>query len=152
MKIRQSLEPTAAAFAAIRRDDEDIRSLRQLAARLHFTPETRAAFVEADVAFHRRILQASGNPFMHSLGALISTALTASFTLSAPARRPQLSDLVQEQHVAIVDAIEAREPQRASDAMIAVIQQGWSNYGGAEGDAIARLELANYSDVRAGAR
>ena len=79
---------------------------------------------------------------MHSLGALISTALTASFTLSAPTEHPDLSSLVRRQHFDIVDAIEAGDPQRASDAMVTVIRQGWLNFAGSRSTVLAHLDIA----------
>jgi len=143
-EIRQSLEPVAAALAARRRKKQDIARLRELADALVFTSDNRSAFVEADVAFHQGILVASGNPFMQSLSALIGTALTASFTLSAPAAQPELGAAVRMQHMAIVDAIEARDSQRASDAMMTVIRQGWMNYSGMSSTHVATLNIATF--------
>ena len=45
----------------------------------------RASFTEIDVAFHLCLLEASGNPFMRSIGAAIATALAASFRGQRPA-------------------------------------------------------------------
>ncbi len=143
-EIRQSLEPVAAALAAGRRKKDDIARLRELAEALIFTADNRSAFVEADVAFHKSILGASGNPFMQSLCAVIGTALTASFTLSAPTARPELSTIVRQQHLAIVDAIEAGNSQRASDAMMTVIRQGWINYSGMSSTHVATLDIVAF--------
>lgn len=143
-EIRQTIEPVAAALAAARRSDADVARLRALASGLVLRSGDRSSFVAADLAFHESILGVSGNPFMHSLGALISTALTASFTLSAPTEQPQMSALVQRQHEAIVDAIEARQPQRASEAMMTVIRQGWINYSDSGSTSIARLNVVTF--------
>ena len=143
-EIRQSLEPIAAALAAARRTDAEVLRMRALTDALSIAADNRAAFVSADVAFHQCILQASRNPFMQSLGALISTALSASFTLSAPTEHPQLSTLVQRQHTHIIDAIEARNPQGASDAMMIVIRQGWVNYSRSGSDALATLQVVTF--------
>jgi DNA-binding FadR family transcriptional regulator len=140
-EIRQTLEPVAAAFAAMRRRPRDVVHLRELAEGLTFSSGDTAAFVRADVLFHEYVLEISGNPFMHSLGALIGTALNASFTLSAPTEHPELSAAVRRQHLDIVDAIEARDAQRASDAMVAVIRQGWANYSGAGAVPVASLAI-----------
>lgn len=143
-EIRQSLEPVAAALAAMRRNSDDIARLRNLAEALVFTEDSRSVFVEADVAFHQSILEMSGNPFMQSLSALIGTALTASFTLSAPIADPELGASVYLQHMAIVDAIEAADPQRASEAMMTVIRQGWINYSGMNSTHVATLDIATF--------
>lgn len=145
MEIRQSLEPLAAALAANRRNAQDIRSLRALTQHMKADLRHSSAFVEADVAFHRQVLEVSGNPFMFSLAALISTALAASFLLSAPDRDPELAIRVCLQHEDIVDAIEAGDPSRASHAMMTVIAQGWLNVGGAVPHRIAELDLFRFS-------
>ena len=145
MEIRQSLEPVAAALAAARRSAEDVQRLRALAARMKSELRHSTAFVEADVAFHCAVLETSGNSFMYSLAALIGTALSASFVLSAPDRDPQLAARVYRQHEDIVDAIEAADPHRACIAMTTVISQGWFNVGGAVPQRVAQLDLLRFS-------
>ncbi len=144
MEIRQSLEPLAAALAATRRSARDIQQLRALTRRMKAELRHSSAFVDADVAFHRHILEASGNAFMFSLAALISTALSASFLLSAPDRDAALARRVFRQHEEIVDAIEAGDPDRAGEAMMAVIVQGWLNVGGAVPQRLAALDLHRF--------
>lgn len=145
MEIRQSLEPLAAALAAVRRSAEDLRNLRVLTARMQSELRHSREFVEADVAFHSLVLEASGNTFMYSLAALISTALSASFVLSAPDHDPELAARVYRQHEDIVDAIEAADPSRASLAMTTVITQGWLNVGGAIPECCGQLDLLRFS-------
>ena len=89
-------------------------------------------------------LAASGNPFMQSIGALIKTALAASFQSSAPTDDPKRAVLAVEQHARIADAIFRRDPQGAADAMMFVIQQGWTNIGGRSSE-LARLSTENFS-------
>lgn len=146
-EIRQSLEPVAAALAAGRRSEEDVANLRQLVDVLDTDTSDRETFVEADVAFHQLILRASGNPFMHSIAALISTALSASFALSAPAPRSSAVSLVKGQHLAIVDAIAAQDPQGASDAMMTVIRRGWTTYSGFGSTELSRLTVLSFDQT-----
>lgn len=140
-EIRQSLEPVAAALAAGRRSEEDVAELRQLVAVLDTDTSDRESFVAADVAFHQLILRASGNPFMHSIAALISTALSASFALSAPPPHSTAGSLVKSQHLAIVEAIADRDAQKASDAMMTVIRRGWTTYSGFGSAEVSRLTI-----------
>lgn len=86
--------------------------------------QTREGFIAADLAFHRAILGASGNPFLHSIGSVIETALAAAFALSAPVDDPDRFALALRQHRAILDAIVARDAGAASDAMTVVIFEG----------------------------
>ena len=92
--------------------------------------DSKQAFTDLDVAFHLLLLEASGNPFMRSIGAAIATALAASFARSAPTDDPALVSLAHRQHAAIADAVIRRDPQAAADAMMTVIRQGWSYSGG----------------------
>jgi DNA-binding FadR family transcriptional regulator len=143
-EMRQSLEPVAAALAAEKRSDADVEALRAWAQKLRLEPDRVADFVAADVSFHLLILEMSGNPFMRSIGALISTALTASFTHSAPTESVAESAHVQRLHLDVVDAIEFRDAQRASDAMTKVILQGWIRYSGSQLRKIADMQIATF--------
>jgi DNA-binding FadR family transcriptional regulator len=143
-EMRQSLEPVAAALAAERRSDADVTRLQHWAERLKLDRGEVAEFVSADVAFHRLVLDMSGNPFMRSIGALISTALTASFTASAPTGGAEESALVQQQHLDVVAAIRRHDPEGASAAMTKVILQGWTRFFGAKPRRIASLPIATF--------
>ncbi|HET7411989.1 MAG TPA: FadR/GntR family transcriptional regulator, partial [Pararhizobium sp.] len=124
-EMRQSIEPTAAALAALRRNEAHIVRLLSLAEAMANAGLDRQRFTETDLAFHQLILEASGNPMMRSIGALIGAALAASFQLSAPTDSLQELSRAHDQHLAIAEAIIARNPQAAADAMMAVIEQGW---------------------------
>ena len=45
---------------------------------------SRQGFTKADLTFHQAILEASGNPFLQSIGSVIGAALATSFTISSP--------------------------------------------------------------------
>lgn len=122
--IRQALEPLAAASAALRRSDEDIGRIEAAWRSMGPPDQTREGFTAADLAFHRAILDASGNPFLHSIGSVIETALAAAFALSAPVDDPERFALALSQHRAILDAIIARDACAASEAMTVVISEG----------------------------
>ncbi len=151
-EIRQTLEPVAAALAAARRGEDDVTLLRELVTVLDTDASDRETFVEADVAFHQLILRASGNPFMHSIAALISTALSSSFALSAPAPHSSAGSLVNREHMAIVEAIAARDPQAASDAMMAVIRRGWTTYSGCPSTEMARQTVVSFERTQVAGR
>ena len=143
--IRQSLEPLAAALAAVRRTDKDVEALRGLTARMQRELRHSSAFVEIDVAFHRRLLEMSGNDFMTSISALIGTSLAASFAFSAPDSDSALGNRVCRQHEVVVDAIEDRDPRRAAEAINVVIRQGWTNIDGKLPRSLTSLDLVRYS-------
>lgn len=123
-EIRQALEPVAAAAAARYRSDEDIGHIRTAWEAMRCADGTRDGFTAADLAFHRAILDASANPFLRAIGSVIEAALALSFTVSSPVDDPtRLAESARE-HGAVLEAIVARQPQAACDAMSAVILQG----------------------------
>ena len=122
--IRQVLEPLGAAAAALSRTDADLAALDAAWITMRRPDHTRGSFTAADVQFHRAVLDASANPFLQSIGAVIEAALASAFALSAPIDSRERFDLSGRQHRAVLDAIRARDPQAASAAMSAVILQG----------------------------
>lgn len=128
-EIRAALEPLAASLAAIRRSNQQAISLEVLAGQMSGNHD-RQSFTRVDVAFHKGVLEASDNPFLLSIGAVIETALAASFMLSAPTDDLSLIATAQKQHRAIARAISRRSPQAAATAMRNVVDQGWIVYSG----------------------
>ena len=143
-EIRQTLEPAAAAIAAGRRTESQIAELRALIEAMATASADRLAFTEVDVAFHLLVLSASGNPFMQSIGALIRTALAASFTSSSPTDDPERAVGAVAQHGRIAEAIAAGDAQEAAEAMMTVIRQGWTNNGG-RFEQLAHLALEHFA-------
>ena len=74
--------------------------------------------LDADIAFHVSILCASNNPFFGQFRDLVSTALRTSirFTNRIKGRTADLA-----QHGAVLQRIEARDPEAAKVAMRAII-------------------------------
>jgi GntR family transcriptional repressor for pyruvate dehydrogenase complex len=111
LEVRRILEPAATAMAAQRMSDDQIAELGVLANSVDETTEL-SELIAADLEFHRRIAVGSGNP---ALASLIES-------LSAPTLRARIwRGLTQqgavarthEQHVAIQQALEARQPELA---------------------------------------
>ena len=143
-EMRQSVEPTAAALAADCRTAGQVQALREASNAMTEAGSDMVRFTAADLDLHILVLAASANPFMQSFGAVIRTALAASFSSSAPAADPERARLAVEEHVAIVEAIAERRPQAAAEAMEAVIRTGWRNVGGDLGQPLAGLAVAAF--------
>lgn len=122
-EIRQTLEPLACATAALRRTPEQLREMHKALQGMYECESNRQGFTKADLAFHQAILEASGNPFLQSIGSVIGAALATSFTISSPVSSDDRFREVMRQHQAVFDAIEQRHPSAASDAMAALILQ-----------------------------
>jgi DNA-binding FadR family transcriptional regulator len=123
-EIRQALEPLGAAAAALYRTETDLARINAAWSVMRRSGHTRSSFTEADLQFHRAVLDASANPFLQSIAAVIEAALASSFALSAPIDSRERFNLSGRQHKAVLDAIAAQDPEGASQAMSAVILQG----------------------------
>ncbi len=75
--------PMHARLACSRATPADIARMR-VAGRRYGERQSEEAFALADLEFHMAILEATRNPFMHSVGTLIEAALVTSFRLSSP--------------------------------------------------------------------
>lgn len=115
LDLRVALEPHAAALAATRVTDSDVHALATIAGR--GAPGLSAAeFVEADLAFHRRILDLSGNEAIATLCQAISPpALHARILGVAPA--PDVRSAVHDDHTRIVAALADQDVEAARAAM-----------------------------------
>jgi DNA-binding FadR family transcriptional regulator len=80
--------------------------------------ESNEAWVTADIDLHRSIHIATRNEFFWPVAQIFDTALRRSFTLAAPGdHRPRA--IVE--HRAVMEAIAARDPRRANQAMVQLI-------------------------------
>lgn len=122
-EIRQTLEPLACATAALRWSPAQLESMSRALQAMDQCEKNRQGFTKADLAFHQAILEASGNPFLQSIGSVIGAALATSFTISSPVSSDAQFKRVMRQHQDVFEAIKQRDPQAASDAMSLLIVQ-----------------------------
>lgn len=121
VEIRQVIEPAAAALAAARRQPSHLDRMRAALRVMSQPAQTAQGFADADLAFHLAVLDASANSMMRGIGAVIETALAASFMLSSPVDDPVRQSNSVTKHCMIADAVEAGDQLGASSAMEAVI-------------------------------
>jgi DNA-binding FadR family transcriptional regulator len=124
-ETRRMIETEAAGLAADMASPPDVARIRAAYDRMAEPglPVTRA--LDADVAFHRAIIEASANRFMRALGDVSETALRATVKLSV--RRPGGLPHSLPQHLAVLRAIEARDVVAARTAMSELIQNAQSD-------------------------
>lgn len=112
-ETRFSIEPDAAAFAARRATREQILTLRRIQRQLENAPDNVAA-IEADVAAHHAIADASGNLIYRLI-------LDSLAELGIASRLRTIGRIGKEtaitHHARILDAIERRDPAEAFEAM-----------------------------------
>jgi DNA-binding FadR family transcriptional regulator len=118
-EVRLIVEPGAAALAARGAGPRDLAeltaALRDMRAALDLSPPDHEAYNEADIRFHRAIVQACDNEILEQIGAVVSTTLLVAF--NAAVRVPGLARSALPRHQAILDAIRRRQPNRARAAM-----------------------------------
>lgn len=131
-EIRIGVEVESAALAATRRSDEQAAALVACAISMG-EAKTPEEFARTDLQFHRTVAEASGNPFMASISALVELALTAAFTISSPVEDAALTAATVKAHGRIAEAIRVGDAEEARVAMKAVITEGF-------GRAAARME------------
>jgi DNA-binding FadR family transcriptional regulator len=122
-EVRMAFEPFSAGLAAERRTDAHLLQLRECVRRMAASTG-RDEFAEADLEFHQLIGVASTNPMMRSLAAVIETALFASFVQSTPVEDPSDLKTTAANHLAVVEAMAARDAAGARKAMVTVISMG----------------------------
>src|SRR5437868_2862246 len=117
-ELRIAIEPEAAALAARAANPEGLAAIAAGYRQMELAEAGDDDPLEADIAFHIAILQASGNPFYQQFRDVVTTALRTSirFTNRFKGRTASLP-----QHLAVLSAIRKRNPNRAKAAMTALI-------------------------------
>lgn len=124
-QIRRLLEPEATRLAAPRLVAEDFERLAECLERMEGADDA-PAFIEADTAFHKVILDACGNATLASLiENLSSGTMRARLWHSLIARGATEATL--ESHVGIYNALVARDAERAAaaDVMHLAAAEDW---------------------------
>jgi DNA-binding FadR family transcriptional regulator len=115
MQLRRIVEPAACEIAAASASDEAIAAIERAYRGMDAAGMDVVASAAPDLAFHRAILAATGNPFLVTLGAGIEAALRMSFELSM--RQPGAPRRSLPLHRAVLDAIWSHQPAQARKAM-----------------------------------
>jgi DNA-binding FadR family transcriptional regulator len=116
-EFRRTLEADAARFAALRRSDAELETMRAAAEATARALETEgwSDFGVADNAFHAAIARASGNPFFEVAVATARQMQQDVVPLIGDRSGSMRSAVVH--HWAIFEAIAARDPDAAAGAM-----------------------------------
>jgi GntR family transcriptional repressor for pyruvate dehydrogenase complex len=119
LEVRRVMEPAVARLAALRLKPKHLRELQQLQQALEQAASLPAA-AEADMAFHHAIARASGNELfvlvLDSIADLGQESRLATMTQAGVNRAIQ-------QHRHILDALAARDPDAAHQAMHQHLEQ-----------------------------
>ena len=119
----------------------------EMKAALARKPADYEAFDQADIVFHRAILQACHNDVLEQMSAMVYSALLVSF--HATSRLPGRARHSLPRHRAILEAIRAHDPRRAGTAMRRLVQSTAQEIEGAAPQA-ARAPLIVRARARGG--
>jgi len=118
-ELRRMVEPEAAALAATRRSDEDLRAMASaLQSMARHGLQSQAGRL-ADQAFHAALLRASGNAFVASLTAGVGAAVTWSTFYKGRHSRQLRDSLPDHQHV--YEAVARGDARAARSAMAELV-------------------------------
>ena len=115
MAVRRIFEPAVAALAAQAASDEQLAAIAQAYDGMAGARD-RDALLEPDLAFHRRIAEATGNDLLAYIGNMLSLALRESIKLSS--RLPNTHELSLPRHKAILTALQNRDAEAARRATL----------------------------------
>jgi DNA-binding FadR family transcriptional regulator len=119
-EARMAIEPSACALAAERRSDAALLSIETALAEMFAAQGGKGDLIGADARFHQGILDATGNYFFSSFGAVIESSLQASFRLSWGAKyTPEYS---LRQHEGVARAIRERNGAEAHAVMTQLLR------------------------------
>lgn len=120
-QLRQMIEPQAAYLAAEAHDPAAIERIGAAYADMERLNGGTDDLTEADLRFHQAILDATGNPFIGSLGGLIDTALVGTFRLGWRAPASVRDDRLH-QHRCVMKAISEGKPEEARERMAELLK------------------------------
>ena len=120
LTVRRIFEPAAAALAARVASADKVESIAEAYAGME-AAKTPEELLEPDLAFHRRIAEATGNDLLAYIGNMLSLALRESIKLSS--QHPNTHALSLPRHKAILTAIINRDPLAARQATLVQLEE-----------------------------
>ena len=114
-ELRSAIEVQAARQAAERATDDDIAELAAFVRRLDDDDLPYPEALELDFQFHRKVLEAAGNPLMQNLMEVIYEFVLTQMARTTPS--PRDNQLGRRLHKAILTAVRNHDPDAAAKAM-----------------------------------
>ena len=123
-ELRRGIEAEAAALAAQRCTRRDLVPIKRALLAIDAAVAKGREGVDEDLAFHQSIARATGNPLYPPLIDYLNPFVHAAILLTRTneARRDDFTLQVREEHFAIYEAIVARNPAAARQAVVTHIE------------------------------
>lgn len=117
-ELRKGLESEAAAFAAVRRSNTEMKKIETARIRVAEITAARGDSVTADVAFHRAIAEATHNPYYAAVLDYLTQFVVPAVRASRghAALREDFAREVEAEHLEISEAIRRRDSDAARTA------------------------------------
>jgi DNA-binding FadR family transcriptional regulator len=120
LEVRRIFEPAAAALAAKAATEAQLEGIGAAYEGMAAAATTEQ-LLEPDLAFHRRIAEATGNDLLAYIGNMLSLALRESIILSS--QMPNTHALSLPRHKAILTALRNRDPLGARQATVVQLEE-----------------------------
>jgi GntR family transcriptional regulator, galactonate operon transcriptional repressor len=118
-ELRRMIEPQAAGLAAKRAGEADREVIAEAFRAMEQAPDVQAS-IDADLAFHRAIVKATGNALLAAFSPAIEASLAVSFTVS---RAGTVQDHIVPMHRAVAEPILSGDEAGAIAAMNALLDR-----------------------------
>ena len=125
-EVRTIVEPAAVRLAAERHTEEDLARLDDALAAMSVAADPQSA-VDADLAFHRALLDATHNELLTRMQTVLESALAARDQLVHGTSKH--SDDPVPSHRAVLDGVRARDEDAAEAAMRSLLEKAISDEG-----------------------
>lgn len=121
MELRLGVEIESAGLAAERATRAQVRAIDDALQAMHEATRAGRSAIDEDLGFHRAIAEATGNPefarFLQFIGRHLIPRRTVSGLPERMGGQRAYLELIQEEHRRIREAIAARDPRAAREAM-----------------------------------
>lgn len=118
-ELRRVVEPAAVRIAAERATAADIAEIEAAFAGMKMAVEQGGDYVSHDLRFHQGLLRACHNRMIVQMSKALAALLRTSFEISTTRKDGPKNSLPL--HRAVLDAVIAREPERAEQAILVLI-------------------------------
>ena len=126
--LRRVVEPAAMRLAALRATPQDISEIELAYAGMRRAVEEGGDYVTYDLRFHQGLLRASRNRMLVQMSKALGALLRTSFEISSRRKNGPLISLPM--HREVLDAVIARDPDRAEKAIQQLIDSARNDIEG----------------------
>jgi DNA-binding FadR family transcriptional regulator len=122
LEIRRSLEGWCASKAAKAGSKSQFAAIKARLDAMHVLDVTTDAWEENDIGFHTALAAATGNPLAARMMEIIRGSFSTLYRLKRYIPNREERSLIWQHHANVYEALQARSPERARAAIIALTE------------------------------